>query len=316
MNRTLLSHLALLGLNMIYAANHLLAKGVTPDHLGPNGFIFFRVCTTSILFLITYLIFLREKIERKDFLQLFITGILGCGLSQLLFFNGLARTSAINTGVLMTSIPIFTVILSFFILKEKITKYRALGIIIGAIGAIALTTLGKAPAFDSGTGDLLIIANAFVFAAYLVMVKPLMKKYHPVTVATFNFLSGLGFVILYPKLWADLGRADFGAFDQRVWMVIGFVVIFATFITYLLNIFSLKYLSPSVTGSYVYTQPALVILLTYIFTFIGWTDDVTGSINGAKMLFMTMIFTGVYLVSRPATDGLSTTFSAKNKRIE
>lgn len=314
MNKIILSHIALLTLNLIYATNHLLAKGVTPEYLGPDGFIFFRVSITSLIFLMIYLLFYREKVERKDLFKLFYTGMLGCGLSQLLFFNGLARTSAINTGVLMTSIPIFTVILSFFILKEKITKYRALGIIIGAIGAIALTTLGKAPAFDSGTGDLLIIANAFVFAAYLVMVKPLMKKYHPVTVATFNFLSGLGFVILYPKLWADLGRADFGAFDQRVWMVIGFVVIFATFITYLLNIFSLKYLSPSVTGSYVYTQPALVVLLTYIFTFIGWTDDVTGSINGAKLLFMTMIFTGVYLVSRPATDGLSTTFSAKKQK--
>ena len=305
--------MALLVLNIIYAANHLLAKGVTPYYLGPNGFVFIRVGMTSLLFLLLYIALLREKIERKDFLRLFISGILGSGLSQLLFFNGLARTSAINTGVLMTSIPIFTVILSFFFLKENITKYKISGIIIGAVGAIALTTLGKSPAFDSAIGDILIIANAFVFAAYLVMIKPLMKKYHPVTVATFNFLSGLIFVALYPDLWTDLNNAHFEAYNQRVWMILIFVVFFATFITYLLNIFSLKYLSPSITGSYVYTQPALVILLAHIFTFIGWTDDVTGSINSAKILFMTMIAIGVYLVSKPPTEGCSTTLAKKGK---
>lgn len=297
MNRVMLAHLALLLLNMIYAANHLLAKGVTPEYLGPDGFILFRAGITAILFSIIFLIFIREKIDRKDWPRLIFTGILGCGLSQLLFFNGLAYTSAMNVGVLMTSIPIFTVILSYFLLHERITKIKVTGVVIGAIGAIALTTLGKQPEFDSLHGDFLIIFNAFIFAGYLVLVKPLMNKYNPITIVTYNFVFGALFVMLYPKMWSDLSVAEFGEFTQEIWLKIGFVVIFSTFLTYLLNVFALKYLSPSVSGSYVYTQPAFVIILTFVFALMNWTEDMTGTITFGKVIFMLMIFSGVYLIS-------------------
>src|SRR5690625_5078648 len=114
MNRIALAHLALLSLNLIYAANHLLAKGVTPDYLGPNGFIIFRMGITTFVFVILHFLFVREKVMKKDLPLLAITGIFGVGLSQLLFFNGIAYTSAMNVGVLLTSIPIFVVILSYF----------------------------------------------------------------------------------------------------------------------------------------------------------------------------------------------------------
>lgn len=298
MSKVTLAHAALLTLNVIYAANHLLAKGVTPTHLGPNGFILFRMGITTFLFLLIFLSFVREKVDRKDLPLLAITGFFGVGLSQLLFFNGLALTSAINVGVLMTSTPIFTVILSYFILKEKITKLKSIGILIGAIGAIALTVLGKQPEFDSSFGDVLIILNAFIFGAYLVLVKPLMKKYRPLTVITYNFIFGLIFILAYPKVRTEVANADFQAFSTEVWLKIGFVVIFATFFTYLLNVFSLKNLSPSVTGSYVYTQPAFVIMLTFLFTYIGWTKDFVGSLSLEKVFYMLLIFVGVFLISR------------------
>lgn len=298
MNKTFLAHLALLSLNIIYAANHLLAKGVTPNHLGPNGFIIVRMGTTTLLFLFIFFLFIREKVDKRDLPRLAVTGVFGVGLSQLLFFNGVAYTSAMNVGVLMTSVPIFVVILSYFILKEKITKLKGLGVLLGAIGAVALTTAGKQPEFDSTVGDLFIIANAFVFAAYLVLVKPLMSKYRPLTVITYNFLFGLAFILMYPKAWSDIQAAEFSTFTTEIWLKIGFVVIFATFITYLLNVFALKFLSPSVSGSYVYTQPAFVIGLTFLFASIGWTEDFGSSISLAKILYMLMIFAGVFLISR------------------
>lgn len=298
MNKTVFAHLALLSLNMIYAANHLLAKGVTPDHLGPNGFIIFRMGITTALFLIVYLLFTKEKVDKKDLPRLAITGVFGVGLSQILFFNGVAYTSPMNVGVLMTSAPIFVVIFSYFILKEKITPLKAIGVGIGAIGALALTTSGKQPEFDSSIGDLYIILNALFFAAYLVVVKPLMAKYKPMTVITYNFIFGLIFILMYPKVWTDLAAAEFSTFTTEIWLKIGFVVVFATFFTYLLNIFALKHLSPNVSGSYIYTQPAFVIILTFVFAAIGWTIDFAGAISLTKIAYMLMIFTGVFLISR------------------
>src|SRR5690554_1734342 len=298
MNKILLAHLALLSLNLIYAANHLLAKGVTPDYLGPNGFIIFRMGITTVVFLFLHLLFVREKVAKKDLPLLAITGVFGVGLSQLLFFNGIAFTSAMNVGVLMTSIPIFVVVLSYFIRKEKITKLKSLGVILGGIGAVALTTLGKQPEFDSSLGDFLILLNALIFSLYLVLVKPLMAKYRPLTVITYNFVFGLLFIVLYPKVWTDVAAAQFDLFHTEIWLKIGFIVVFATIFTYLLNIFALKHLSPSVSGSYVYTQPAFVILLTFLFAYIGWTEDFSGALTLEKVFFMLLIFAGVFLISR------------------
>jgi len=76
------------------------------------------------------------------------------------------------------------------------------------------------------------------------------------------------------------------------------VVIGATVFTYLLNTFALKYVSPSVSGSYIYTQPILVMVFTFLFAYIGWTEDFIGAISLEKIGFMLMIFGGVFMISR------------------
>ena len=300
MSKTALAHLALLGLNILYGANHLLAKGVMPDYLGPNGFIFSRVAVTTVLFLLLYFLFVREKVQSKDLLRLAITGFFGVAMNQLFFFNGLELTSAINVGIIMTSTPIIVVVLSYFILKERITQLKVIGVLIGAVGAIALTTSGHVEGIDSSIGDLYVFVNASSFAIYLVLVKPLMSKYKPLTVITYNFIFGFLFIMAYPPTWSDLSTAHFHLFPSAIWLKIIFVIIGATFFTYLLNIFALKHVSPSVSGSYIYTQPILVMLFTVLFAYIGWTEDFVEAITFEKIAYMLMIFAGVYLISRSA----------------
>ncbi|RFC55690.1 DMT family transporter [Brumimicrobium aurantiacum] len=298
MNKVILAHIALFTLNAIYGANHLLAKGVTPDYLGPSGLILVRGAITTLLFVAIYFLFIREKVDKKDIPLLAVTGLFGVCLNQLFFFNGLALTSPMNVGIIMTSTPILVVILSYFILKEKITKLKGIGVVLGAIGAIALTTIGKQPQFDSSLGDLYIFINALSFGIYLVLVKPLMNKYKPMTVITFNFMFGLVFIMMYPQVWTDVFAADFQLFPKVIWLKIAFIVIGATFFTYLLNTFSLKHVSPSVSGSYIYSQPVLVMFFTFLFAYIGWTENFIGAISLEKILYMLMIFAGVFMISR------------------
>lgn len=298
MNKVILAHLALFALNAIYGANHVLAKGVTPDYLGPSGLILVRGVITTVLLVLLFLLFIREKVDKKDLPRLAITGLFGVCLNQLFFFNGLALTSPMNVGIIMTSTPILVVILSYFILKEKITKLKAFGVFVGGIGAIALTTLGQQPEFDSPLGDLYIFINALSFGVYLVLVKPLMSKYNPLTVITYNFIFGLLFIMMYPKVWTDVAAADFSLFPPEIWTKIAFIVIGATFFTYLLNTYALKQVSPSVSGSYIYTQPVLVMFFTFLFAYIGWTENFIGAISLEKILFMLMIFAGVFMISR------------------
>ncbi|MDX1652004.1 MAG: DMT family transporter [Brumimicrobium sp.] len=298
MNRVILAHLALFGLNVLYGANHLLAKEVMPAHLRPNAFILFRALTTTFLFLLIFFTFVREKIVFNDLLRLAVCGFFGVAVNQLFFFNGLQLTSPINVGIIMTSTPILVVILSYFILKERITAMKTVGVIIGAIGAVSLTVAGRVPEFDSSLGDLFVFINALSFGIYLVLVKPLMNKYKPLTVITFNFLFGLLFIMAYPEVWNDLVRVEFEKIPSNIWGNITFVIIGATFFTYLLNIFALKHVSPSVSGSYIYTQPILVMVFTVLFAEFGWTEDFVEAITLEKSLYMLMIFSGVYLISR------------------
>lgn len=283
---------------MLYGANHLLAKGVMPDHLGPNAFIFFRASVTTLLFVLIFLIFVRERINMKDLPRLIVTGFFGVAVNQLFFFNGLELSSPINVGIIMTSTPILVVILSYFILNEKITLLKAAGVFIGAIGAVALTTLGKEPGFDSSIGDLFIFINALSFGIYLVIAKPLMNKYNPLTVITYNFMFGFLIISCYPGVWSELSVVDLSQFTDTIWLKVGYVIIGATFFTYLLNIFALKHVSPSVSGSYIYTQPMLVMVFTVLFAYFGWTEDYVGAITLEKIAYMLMIFLGVYLISR------------------
>jgi drug/metabolite transporter (DMT)-like permease len=219
-------------------------------------------------------------------------------MNQLFFFNGLELTSAINAGIIMTSTPILVVILAFFILKEPITRLKIIGVLLGAVGAISLTLAGRMPGFDSSLGDLFIFINALSFGIYLVIVKPLMNKYNPLTVISYNFLFGLIFVLSsYPSVLDEVLTTNYVSFPIEIWLKIGFVIIGATFLTYLLNIYALKHVSPSVSGSYIYTQPVLVMLFTLLFGYIGWSADYSGAITLEKIAYMLMIFTGVYLIS-------------------
>jgi len=297
MSKIFSAHLALLGVNIFYGANHLLAKGVMPNYMGPNAFIFFRVVVTTGLFWLLHAIFIREKVARKDLLRLATCGFFGVAMNQLFFFNGLELTSAINAGIIMTSTPILVVILAFFILKEPITRLKIIGVLLGAVGAISLTLAGRMPGFDSSLGDLFIFINALSFGIYLVIVKPLMNKYNPLTVISYNFLFGLIFVLSYPSVLDEVLTTNYVSFPIEIWLKIGFVIIGATFLTYLLNIYALKHVSPSVSGSYIYTQPVLVMLFTLLFGYIGWSADYSGAITLEKIAYMLMIFTGVYLIS-------------------
>lgn len=297
MSNILRAHLALFFVNALYGANHIIAKGVMPKYLTPNVFILLRVAGATVLFWIIKLLFVKEKVERKDVLRLAVCAIFGVAANQLFFFNGLNLSSSINAGIIMTINPILVVILSFLILKEKITWQKSVGILIGATGAILLTLTAGTGSGDSLLGDLFLFINAASYALYLVLVKPLMMKYKPFTVITYIFSFGLIYVLLYPPTLTDLMATDFAQIPFDVVMKILYVIIGVTFLAYLLTVYGLKFLSPSVSSSYIYLQPVLVMVFTFLFGMWGLSEDYTDTITLEKIGYMLVIFIGVFLTS-------------------
>jgi drug/metabolite transporter (DMT)-like permease len=291
------AHFALFMVNALYGASHVLAKGVMPAYLSPNVFILLRVSGATLLFWLVKLLLIREKVARKDLLLLATCGIFGVAVNQLFFFHGLNLSSSINSGIIMTVNPILVVILSFFLLKEKITGLKSLGIFLGAAGAILLTLKAGTAMGDSVLGDLFLFINAASYAVYLVIAKPLMKKYTPLTVITYVFSFGLLFVLLYPPTFQEFLQTDFSLIPAGAWIKIIYVIVGVTFLTYLLTMYGLKYLSASVSSAYIYLQPVLVMFFAYFLSAIGIAEDYTGAITWEKILYMLIIFTGVYLTS-------------------
>ena len=127
MSKKIQAHLALLIANLVYGGSFFIAKTVMPEFLSPNVFILLRVTGATLLFW-TLRVFLKEKIERKDLGLMAICGVFGVALNQLLFFQGLSQTSPVDAAIIMVSSPVIVILLSFFILKTKITINKVLGI--------------------------------------------------------------------------------------------------------------------------------------------------------------------------------------------
>ncbi len=292
------AHLALLFVNVLYGASHVLAKGVMPQFLSPNVFILFRVLGATLLFWLVISSIGREKIDKADYPRLIACGLFGVAINQLFFFHGLNLSSAFNSGIIMALNPIMVAILSFFLLKERVTLLRTFGIALGATGAILLTLKGATRKGDSSLGDLFLFINSLSYAIYLVIVKPLMQRYKPITVITWVFTFGLGFVILFPPTVPQFIATNYSGFTSEIILKIGYVIVGVTFLTYLLTMFGLKYLSPTVSSSYIYTQPVTVILFAWLFAILNWSEDYTGTITFEKIGYMLIIFTGVYITSK------------------
>jgi drug/metabolite transporter (DMT)-like permease len=232
-----------------------------------------------------------KLIGRADNLRAIACGICGIGVNQLLFFSGLNLTSPISASLLQTIAPIIVVIASAFLLSEKITLPRVLGIAVGACGAalLILSRNAQAAIYPHATlGNIFILMNATVFGLYLVLVQPLMRKYHAFTVLLRIFLVGA--IIAVPFGWREALTADYAHFPLYIWLEIGYMVVFLTILAYLLNNWALKYASPALLGVYIYLQPVLAVLIAVS---LG-KDHLTWGKAGQAVL----IFLGVWLVSR------------------
>lgn len=279
---------------LIYGANFTIAKLVLDDgYIQPLGFILIRVLSGLLFFSLVHYFFVKERIESKDIWKLILCGLFGVAINQMFFFTGLKLTTPINASLIMTTSPIIVLLASAVILKERITLRKILGIILGASGAIILITYGQQVAFQrtQALGDILILINAVSYGLYFVLVRSLMKKYHPITVVKWVFTTGLFFV--FPFSIRQLAIVEWQTFSIYIWLAIIYVIIFATFLTYLFNAFALKMVQASTASIYIYLQPLLASLIAILFE----SDEIVSF----KLISGFLIFVGVYLTSSGKT---------------
>lgn len=273
-----------------------IAKDVMPQYVGAFGFIILRVGGATMLFWLVWLFSRKsktireEKIESKDYLRIIMAGFFGVALNMLAFFKGLSLTSPISASVLMVSTPIIVLILSAMILKERMKKRMISGIILGLIGTAFLILYGKSVgnATNATLGNFLVFVNATSYGLYLVIVKKLMDKYNAFNFAKWIYL--IGFVMVLPFGWGEFQAINWTSMPIDIYVKIGFVVVFSTFLTYMLNLLTMRELKPTTIAVFVYLQP----LFATIFAISLGKDELTV----VKIVSAVFIFIGVYLVTQ------------------
>jgi drug/metabolite transporter (DMT)-like permease len=285
------AHFSLFLVALIYGANYTIAKEILDnDYIQPLGLTLMRVMAGLALFWVFHAMLVREKIERKDIPRFILCAITGVAVNQMLFIAGLKFTTHINAALIMTTTPVLVLVASAILLKEAITRKKMLGIALGIAGAAILTIYGKKFAYrkEGLIGDVMIFLNAVSFGIFLVLVKTLMRKYHPLTVSKWVFAFGILFVL--PFGTHELISTPMNTFTLQTWMALAYVLLCTTFLAYLLNVFALKHVNPAVVSTYIYLQPLIAASIALFFG----KDD----LSAIKLVAGSLIFSGVYLVSR------------------
>ncbi len=276
--------------SIIYGVTFTIAKDVMPKYVEPFGFITMRVGGSVILFWLISFFGPKEKIALEDFPRIVAAALFGVALNMLTFFKGLSYTSPIMGAVLMVTTPMIVLVLSAFIMKERMKKRKVLGLLLGLAGTITLIMYGKSMvnAPNAALGNLLVFINAISYGFYLILVKKLMDKYNAFTFV--KWIYTFGFIMVLPFGWNEFHAIEWPTIPKDIFWKIGFVVVFSTFLTYLLNLVSMRELKPTTVAVLIYLQP----LFATIFA-VGLGKD---ELSLVKLLSAVLIFTGVYLVTQ------------------
>ena len=291
MNRRSFALLAVFLVQLLYGLNYTFAKFImNAGYIKPFGLVLLRILGATILFWILGTFMPKEKIDSKDYKTFFLAAVFGVVTNMLLFLKGLELTSPIHASVIMTITPIIILVFSAFFLKERITGLKILGIVLGFAGAVILTVYGKSPRAADNVllGNLMIFINAISYSIYIIIIKKLTAKYHPFTFIKWLFLFGL--IMVIPFGYSEVQEIQLHTFTPYVYFSVLFVIVGATFATYMLNPLALRHLKASTVGTFIYLQP----VLAGVFAIAMGVDTV----NVIKVIAILFIFAGVYLVSK------------------
>jgi len=283
------AHISLLIANIIYGLNYSIAKSVMPDYIKPFALVSLRSFFTTGLFWITGLFLPKETVSRKDLLYLLGCSFFGVVINQIFFLVGLNLTSPINSSIIISTNPIFAFVFAALILKEHITFLKGSGLAIGLSGVLLLILQNGTPDLASSTfiGDILTLINTISWAFYTVIIKRMLEKYHPVTVMKWTFFFGM--LTTIPAGYSQWSIMTWSSIPVNGYLGIGFVIVFATYLGYLLISFGLRRLSPTIVSTYTYLNP---IIAAYLASFIGQDH-----ISLVMILSAILIFAGVFVVS-------------------
>lgn len=259
----------------------------------PEAITIMRAIFACMMFWLVSFFMPKEKVLPKDLCLLFVCALCGVGINQWLFVIGLKNSSPVNASIIATAVPIFVLLLAALVLKEPITAKKSLGVFLGVSGGLLLvfnstqTTSGT----NSLWGDMLMLLNQLMYSVYLVLSKPLSRRYSSVIMMKWMFLfSTLAlapFCLQYMQYVPMFHRETFNVSQLYVLL---YLLFGATFVSFMLIPMALKQIRPTTVSMYNYVQP---IIASAIAVAVG-----QDTFSMQKLLSAALVFVGVYLVTQ------------------
>ncbi len=283
-----LAILAILGAALVGGALPVFTK-IAVEEIPPFSFTFLRFLIASV-FILPLFIRERPKIDRGS-AKIILLSILATA-NVTLFAFGVKLTTASIGQMLYVAVPIVAGVFSYFILKEKITAKKALGVALGFAGASLIVFqplfAGNLEFAGDFTGNVLLLVAIFSFALYTVLSKSAQKKYSPMYLtAIFSFTTVAVMSLFLP---ADLGTNWWSSVSTTSILATLYVGIFGTLVYYLLYQYAIKHGSPLIASVILYIQPIVTI---------GWASGLLGEqLTLYFVLGAVLTFVGAWIITR------------------
>lgn len=292
-------HAALLLVSLIYGYFYvtvkLLFKTITPAELILLRFLLTAIIVTGI----DQFILKNPPPKRQDLLAISKLGLLGVFVVQILVAAGVNLTTASHSALIMATIPIFTLLISLLKKQEAFQPQKLAGVITAFIGVVILLMFSGSPNAPLPqyymVGDLIVLLNAFAFAWFLVGSREILSRYNSFSFMAYCYIISAGlFSICYlggeQILYHQFGLGFLQHISWQAWLLILYVVGFASIGSYTLNNFALKRTSPTVVAIYIFLQPMISAATGYYVLGEHFTVGmaIAGSLTFIGLLLTTM----------------------------
>ena len=285
-------HLSIAAAYTIFGLNLVFCKDIANSGtVSPYVLFTLRAIGASALFWLLSLFMPKEKVDRGDYWKIACASIVGLFVPQMTFLMAITMTSAIDTAIIGTLGPIFTMFFAFFFLKEPITGKKAGGVALSFAGILFLifnSVHAGGASVTSPWGVVLLLVNSLSFSLYLGIFRPLISKYSVVTFMKWTFLFSL--IVSLPISAKGLVTTDYAAIPVNVRWEIGYLIFFATFVAYFLIPYAQKFIRPTLVSMYSYIQPIIAAIVSI------WAGIDT--MTWQKILASLLVVGGVILVSK------------------
>ena len=281
MNDKLKGHLSIAAAYTIFGLNLVFCKDIAnSETVSPYVLFTLRAIGASALFWLLSLFMPKERVHKADYLKIAAASLVGLFVPQMTFLMAITMTSAIDTAIIGTLGPIFTMFFAFFFLKEPITGKKAGGVALSFAGILLLIFNSVHAGGAAVTSPLGIVL--------LGLFRPVIARYSVVTFMKWSFLFSL--LLSLPISARGLVTTDYAQIPVLVRWEIGYLIFFATFVAYFLIPYGQKFIRPTLVSMYSYVQPIIAALVS-----ISVGMD---SLTWQKVLATALVVGGVVLVSR------------------